>query len=505
MTIKPSVFDGVNVKNELQKVELMSIENTSQKEYCENPEDIKNSETVKKIISIVSRKAHYTLDSKPENSNLNEIYDRFTKNLPITLKQLNYFKDFLSNTALLNDAQKIVSKLLILVWKNNSDFINSFLKDSEWNFIIDNFINYLSEKIENYNLVVDIDDDDIIYLMSSEKEWDYYTYKSNWKTWIFIVSNWEIFILKKLFEKITLLNNWLIYCRIKNIDSEIIELWDKWFWWLIYDFDWSDFILMKKLPWTIEVINTEKENLFITSGNMIWYWLTEIAKWEMEEWKLWVEVTELLWPVYNSIRFQWNFIKASRQYSESEDMYEIYINTGDSIELTYTVKSGLSMWLRDLWDNYYQIETTYWKSIFRLDGHNVFNIVDNRLLNMYHTNIQTLMKWEPTLVNNNNEHWIYLFDKITWKLTKLIDTININSPEMDWDMMTLNTEYWKEILFYKNWKIYEFNKWYKLYKWYIYWFIKKWLFGDKIFVKNSFEYMEPYLTEVETPIRLKTK
>lgn len=503
MTIKPSIFDGVNVKSEIQRVELLAVENASQKEYCENPEDIKNSDTVKKIISIVSRKANYTLDSKPENSNLNEIYDRFTKNLPITLKQLNYFKAFLSDINLNNEAQKIVSKLLILVWKNNSDFINSFLKDSEWNFIIDNFINYLSEKIENYNLIVDIDVDDIIYLMSSEKEWDYYTYKSKWKTWIFIVSNWKIFMLKKLFEDINLLNNWLIFCRVNNKDSEIIELGSNWFSWLLYDFDWNDFKLMEKLPWTIEVRNTQKEDIFITSANLIWYWLSEISKWEIEPGKLWVEITELLWPSYNSIKFQWNFILASRKFSESEYISEIYVITYKWIELAHTAKTNWNVWLNDLWNNYYLIETVYWKGIYKLDDDNILNSFNNTLLNMNHLNIYSLMKWEPTLVNNNNESWIYIFDKITWKLTKLIDTtnINLNSPEMDWDMMTLNSEYWEETFFYKNWKLYDFKKWFTLHKWYL----KKWFFGEKIILKNSFEYMEPYLTEIKTPIRLKAK
>ena len=56
------------------------------------------------------------METKPKNSNLNDIYERFTKNLPITLKQLNYFRDFLSTDDLLDEAQKIVSKLLILKW-----------------------------------------------------------------------------------------------------------------------------------------------------------------------------------------------------------------------------------------------------------------------------------------------------------------------------------------------------------------------------------------------------
>jgi len=507
MTVKPSVFDGVKVNSEVQKTELLEVENLSQKEYCENPEDVKNSEVVKKLLSIINRKANYTLDIKPKNSNLNDIYERFTKNLPITLKQLNYFRDFLSTDDLLDEAQKIVSKLLILKWEKNSAFIDSFLTDWEWKFIIDNFVNYLSVQIENYNLVIDIEDESSIKLVSNTKEWDYYTYKSNWKTWIFIVSDWEIFMLKKLFEDVNLLNNWLIFCRVNNKDSGITELGANWFSWLLYDFDWSDFKLMEKLPWTIDARNTEKENLFITSSNLIWFWLTEIAKWEMEPGKLWVEVTELLWPAYNNIRFQWKFIKASRKYSESEDIYDIYINNDDWIELAYTTKSDLSMWLRDLWDNYYLIETTYWKSILKLDNHNVFNAVDNRLLDMQHTNIGSLMKWDPVMINHNNETWIYVFEKTSWKLTKLIDAtnINLNSPEMDWDMMTISTEYWKEIFFYKDWKLYEFSKWYSLHTWYIYWYLKKWFFGEKFFIKPSFDYMANYLTEVRTPLRLRAK
>ena len=165
------------------------------------------------------------------------------------------------------------------------------------------------------------------------------------------------------------------------------------------------------------------------------------------------------------------------------------------------------MWLRDLWDNYYLIETTYWKSILKLDNHNVFNAVDNRLLDMQHTNVESLMKWDPVMINHNNETWIYVFEKTSWKLTKLIDAtnINLNSPEMDWDMMTISTEYWKEIFFYKDWKLYEFSKWYSLHTWYIHWYLKKWFFGEKFFIKTSFDYMANYLTEVRTPLRLRTK
>lgn len=507
MTVKPSVFDGVNVTSESQKTELSAVENLSQKEYCENIEDLKNSEFVPKLISIIEKKVSSILEQLKINNSINSIYKKFINNLPITKVELKSIVDFFKNKEIYEEIEKFVLKLLFLYWEKNKDFVENYLKNPEWNITSTKFIEHILWELETYKYVIDIEDESSIKLVSKTKEWDYYTYKSNWKTWIFIVSDWEIFMLKKLFEDVNLLNNWLIFCRVNNKDSGITELGANWFSWLLYDFDWSDFKLMEKLPWTIDARNTEKENLFITSSNLIWFWLTEIAKWEMEPGKLWVEVTELLWPAYNNIRFQWKFIKASIKYSESEDIYDIYINNDDWIELAYTTKSDLSMWLRDLWDNYYLIETTYWKSILKLDNHNVFNAVDNRLLDMQHTNIVSLMKWDPVMINHNNETWIYVFEKTTWKLTKLIDAtnINLNSPEMDWDMMTISTEYWKEIFFYKDWKLYEFSKWYSLHTLYIYWYLKKWFFGEKFFIKPSFDYMANYLTEVRTPLRLRAK
>jgi len=225
--------------------------------------------------------------------------------------------------------------------------------------------------------------------------------------------------------------------------------------------------------------------------------LYKINKLNIESNKLWVEIIKLLWAVYNNINFQGNFMIASKYYSESENVCEFYIITDKWIELSHTTKSNNIILLRDLWDNYYLVEDNNWKNIYKLDDNNVFNIVDNRLLNMDHTSINKLFKWEPTLINSNNETWIYVFDKSTWKLTKLIDVININLnfPEMDWDMMIITSEYWEERFFYKNWKLYKFKKWYTLHNWYF----KKWFFGEKIILKNSFKDMEQYLNEIVIP------
>ncbi len=507
MTVKPSVFDGVNVTSEAQKIQLLEVENLSQKEYCENPEDIKNSEFVLKFILLIEKKVSSILEQLKINNSIASIYKKFINNLPITKIELNSIINFFKNEEINKEIEKFVLKLLFLYWEKNKDFVENYLKNSEWNLSSNKFIEYILWELESYNFVIDIENENSIKLVSKTKEWDYYTYESGWKTWIFIVSNGEIFMLKKMFNQITLLNNWLVFCRIENKNSGITEFGNEWLSGLLYKFNWNEFVLMEKLPWTIDVQNTQKEDLFTTSTNLIWYWLSEISVWDKKQDELWVEVTELLSPVYNSIRFQGNFVIVSRPNRENRDIYEIYVNVDNKLELAHTTESNSTIWLRDLWNNYYLVDDVSWKNIYKLDEHNIFEIVDPRLLNMFHANIEQLMKWEPSLISNNKETWIYVFDKNTWKLTKIIDAtnINLNSPEMDWDMMTISTEYWKEIFFYKDWKIYEFSKWYSLHTWYIYWYLKKWFFGEKIFVKNSFDTMAPYLTEIKTPIKLRAK
>lgn len=507
MTVKPSAFDGVNITSEAQRIQLLEVENLSQKEYCENPEDIKNSEFVFKFISLIEKKVSSILEQLKINNSINLIYKKFINNLPITKIELNSIINFFKNEEINKEIEKFVLKLLFLYWEKNKDFIENFLKNSKWNLSSSKFIEYILWELESYNLVIDIENENSIKLVSKTKEWDYYTYVSEWKTWFFIVSNGEIFMLKKLFDQINILNNWLVYCRVENKTSWITEFGNIWLSGLLYKFNWNEFVLMEKMSWTIDVQNTQKEDLFITSENLIWYWLSEISVWDTKEDKLWVEITELLWPVYNNIRFQGNFVISSRPNKENKDIFEIYVNVDNQLELAHTTESNSIIWLRDLWDNYYLVDDDSWKNIYKLDEHNIFEIVDTRLLKMFHTNIEQLIKWEPTLISHNKESWIYIFDKNTWKLTKLIDAtnINLNSPEMDWDMMTISTEYWKEIFFYKDWKIYEFSKWYSLHTWYIYWYIKKWFFGEKVFVKNSFDAMAPYLTEIRIPIRLRAK
>ncbi|MDD2907437.1 MAG: hypothetical protein PHH98_02235 [Candidatus Gracilibacteria bacterium] len=506
MTAKPSVFDGTNVTNKIEKIELLSIEATSQKEYCENPEDIKNSETTIKFLSVIEKRVGKILEISLVNSSISEIYVKFISNTPLTKAEFKAIYSFLSKENVLNEIEFLMSKLLILHGERNDNFINSFLKNEDGNFTALNFVSYIKDKLTNYKLVVDIENGDSIKLLEKTKEGNYYTYKSNGKIGIFIVSNGEIIMLKKLFEKVTLLNNGLIFCLINNKDLNDTGIGFEGFTGLIYDFDGEQFNQMSKIPGTLELRETNIENYFITN-NLVGNGLTEISKFDTNEEKLGVEVNELLPKIYNNIRMQGKFIIANKDKSENENIFEIYINTEKGLELVHTTLSDLVIGLRDLGNNYYLVEDNTGKNIYKLDEHNIFNIVDNKLLNMSVVNTQSLMRGEPTVISNNNEAGIYIFDYNTGKLRKLIDVTNTNlkSLEIDGDMLTISTNFGKNIFFYKDGKIYDFIKGYKIYSGYIYGYLKKGLLGEKFFIKNSFEYMSEYLSEIVTPIKLKTK
>lgn len=509
MTIKPSIFDWKVINNELEKFDLLGLENSNQKEYCENPKDLLKSDFSWRLILIIERKVSAILEKLNINTNISSIYKKFVNNLPITKLELESIIKFFKSEEISNQIENFVWKLLFLYWEKNKEFIENYLKNESWNINPRKIIQYILWELETYKYVVDVKNENSIILLGKTREWDYYTYESDWKTWIFIVSNWEIFMLKKLFEKISLLSNGLIFCRVENKSSGITELGSNWFSGLIYDFDWNDFKLMEKMNWTIEAIETPIENYFITSQNLIWYWLTEISKWDTSEDKLWVEINQLLWDTHNNIRFQGNFVIARRNKTENENIFEIYVNTDSWLELAHTTTSDLVIWLRDLWDNYFLVEDSAWKNIYKMDKYNIFNNIDDILIWSYIWNIDKLMKWEPTLIRSKKETWIYIFDKKASKLTKLIDVENgnTNSPEINWDMMIIPNNNWNHIFFYKDWKLYDFKKWYKLIKsdTSSQEYIKKWFFGKKILLKNNINDMFEYLEELVIPFKLNTK
>ena len=203
------------------------INNTSSSEFCKNIDDLKKSQSVKKIISSIVNKSKEILESE----DLLNTYEKYIKGEIITSEERENFINFLESSNNKKILNQILSKLRILLWDENESFISSFLKDSNQKLNASKFIDYLIKELRIYKLVIN-NAKDIKKIEEIKWVWEYYTYQNllNNKLWL---------VLKKC-------NN-IILCDDSYISVEINP--DNWMIRWKKEFNWEEVLVLTNFNW----------------------------------------------------------------------------------------------------------------------------------------------------------------------------------------------------------------------------------------------------------------
>lgn len=516
MLCKKSMFPtnklGQKIISNQHDLELSNLEDSSRKEFCQNIEDLKNAETTIRLIDFVAEKTtHIINDKENKNSKIIDYYISIITNEPITIDEQNYLLEFLKDENSFKIAQNIFSKLILLQWNENNYFIQNFLKNSEWKLDITQFINYLINMLTNYKLIfINCDEIKFIHELNNNK---FYKYKLNWKTWLFVVKDNEIFCLNWTFENIKILENWFIFIVKENkvIDRDFEKPYEEKIW-ILYKFNWSDFEILKKMPWIIDITKLNETN-YLSSWENWKKWLIEIIE-------INTEVTRKLNIEYDRLNIKWQFILTWNNLEDNKYKLWVHINTANWCEklleeecieedfITSNYKKLVSEF-QVINENYVQIETINWTNIYKYDKNdNSLKIVP--WLEAIHSiwNIIELFNWTPIYIKYENwRSWLYTFNKETWELICIFFDINnklsINNPKFDWDKIEIIWANFDNLLFWKNAKLYTLKKWYKLWDSSRELYICKWFFWPQIKTENNFEKMKEYLEEAILPIIIK--
>lgn len=207
---------------------------------CQNPEDVLKAEVTNRILAIITQ--------KNKNLDISRYYDNFLKNFPINQKNLDELIWFFEDEKNQNFTQEIFSKLYLLVGDENKDFVNSFLKDKEWNNDSSKTITYIIKRLKNYPFVAQFPIDNIEVELTEKtlsKSHRFFKYKTSKKLGLIAQS------------KDALINTQNIYSNINYIKDNVF-LCIIWNTWEFIKFNWENF---EKIQ-TINDINWVPETIF---------------------------------------------------------------------------------------------------------------------------------------------------------------------------------------------------------------------------------------------------
>lgn len=500
-----------------------SIISSGSRELCKTPEDIKESETILKLIALTEQRAWDLLDVKNSNISALNVYAKLVFKTPMTKKEKDYLISFFRDDKTQKTAQDILSKINLLYWDENSEFVDSFLKNEDWKLDIFWFVQYITKQLEEYKLIVPDDTEDIKEL----KKWDelvsgakYFTYKIDWKLRVCVVSDWEIIFLHKDLESVKLLDNWMIFW-VEKIDFDP-KTKEKQIWHLYIFFNKKYIFEVQEMPEVVDLdivpsLSSELSTVFKTQNEKWKKWLLEMAKENKQE-TLW-EFKTLIANNNDNILINGKFITAISRW-EKLDTHTTYIKLQDigiscwwlkRMVTTSAKKENPYFELKDLWDNLISIETNEWKNIYKFnERESRLESIDRALLNMSFVNMNNLLNWKPAVITKEEvgKWWfgLYIFNKKTCGITMLIEETDF-THRIEGDMIKSKVGNKHIIHFWKNWVLYKLKDWYKYV--FNYWaeYIKKWFFWNYIYIEDDFEEMKEFLEPINKnllPIDLKS-
>ncbi len=196
----------------------------------------------------------YTTEINNAKTSVNELVNGI-----VTVKDFsklyNIFKNFIENQALSNSEISILKNIFcnekniivrdvlienILLFRLGEKFLNDFLLEKNWDYNIEDFINYIVNKLDNYP-----------YIILNEKEF------KSWKYRIIFDEKWcKIFDEKwseiEIFREV---KSFLFWCDL----SDLLHDWNPIF---VEYYNWKQaMILLDKTWWAIRNRNSSKINL----------------------------------------------------------------------------------------------------------------------------------------------------------------------------------------------------------------------------------------------------
>ncbi|EKD66805.1 MAG: hypothetical protein ACD_49C00009G0030 [uncultured bacterium (gcode 4)] len=504
-----------------------SVIDGAKNELCKTPEDIKKSRTTARIIALTEQRAWDTLDIKNSNISALSVYAKLVFKTPMTQKEKDYLIRFFRDDNTQKTVQDILSKLNLLYWNENSEFIESFLKNEDWKLDIFWFVQYIIKQLKEYELIIPDEAEDIREMKEKNEssldklKWEekFYIYKLNWKFKICAVSDWKIFFLDDSLDNAGLLKNWLIHWISENEWEDLLS-WQRKTWHLYEFYSEKWFFEVRNMPWIpyldiVPSLSSELNIVFKTQNESWKEWLLEMAKENKEE-NEW-EFKTLLAENNNGIIVNGKFITSISRW-ENTDFFYTYIKLQDigiacwylkRVNTTSAKKENSYFTLNDLWDNLILIKTNGRQSVYRYNKWgNELETTDSALMNMSSVIIDNLLSWKPTVITKEEvDKWwfgLYVFDKKTWIVKMLIEETNfthrVNSDQI---RSRVGNKYF--IHYWKNWVLYRLKDWYKYNHNYWAEYIQKWLFWDRIYLDESFENTKEYLESIdadELPVTL---
>ncbi|MCK9272540.1 hypothetical protein M0P65_03265 [Candidatus Gracilibacteria bacterium] len=498
-----------------------SIIDEAKNELCKNPEDIKKAKTTAKIIALTEQKVGDMLDIKNSNISATSVYAKLVFKTPMTKKEKDYLIGFFRDDNTQKTAQDILSKLNLLYGNENSEFIESFLKNEDGKLDIFWFMQYIIRQLKEYELIIPNNAEDIREMKVKNEsslnklkgEEKFYIYKLNGKTQICAVSDGEIYFLDESLDSAELLENGLIHGISENEGKYLLSGQRKTGY--LYEFySEKGFYEVRDMPGIpyldiVQSLSSELNIVFKTQNESGKKGLLEMAK-ESKEDTLW-EFKTLLAENNNGIMVNGKFITAISRHGENTDFFYTYIKLQDigiscgylkRVNTTSTEKENSYFDLNDLGDNLISIETNEGQSIYKYNkGVDELEIIDSALINMKIVNINDFLNGKPTVITKEKLGkgglGLYVFNKKIGIVTMLIEKTNFTHDVND-DQIRSRVgnkhfiHYWKDGVLYKLKDGYKYNHNSGVR------YIQKGLFGDRIYLDESFENTKKFLEPIDT-------
>lgn len=556
--------DNITEEEKLQK--------WASQEFCSNETELLSSKTVSRIIKIaetekLSRDIQTLTLDKPEKiatspSILSEAlklwkkpakmdsYDRFINGEPISKNERDYLITLFKNPEIREIILDTLSKIDILYWEKNKNFIKKFLENEKWEYDISNPLRCVLHNLENYPFVLDFSFDEIApikHKVTYPVWWQYFEYKKWDKSGFILKLEDKLYYLTTLFDKIDILSNWLIFWSVNTwektkwafstdtmleLSSEYIKIWE------FYQFNWAwfDFVYWEK--WIKNVYESSEWLIIKWENNK--YWLLGVSqiekdilnevlldKWEdieespVDNWIKEFKIEKILDNRFDQLNVK-NWLIIGFNEDEDRGFWKVEIFKNTKVDFTkspiqikdYVLKlldldnvtfhshfKHLDIQFYDNW-KLLCIQTLFWNNFYSFDEerNQLIQIQWLQWINIEQYHIESrLLAWIPVLIRDKEDiQYIVIFDKTTWNVSKKVKWLakfgylsnQMHSLRLGFVILESKKE---KYIMYIDWTVYCLNPWFKInyIDWMSYFSLKKWFFSKKITI-HSKEELEKY-------------
>lgn len=510
-------------QNNINILETQVLKESPQK-YCQNMDDILQSEILEKILEILAQKSdkrffkdmntlsrhqkeYFLWDAEiPLNTQrILHIFQLIKNQKYIPKNRQKYFLDFVNQEANKQEANALLDKLRFQVWKENKDFIRDTFDTQDGHSIV-NVQNALVEKVTNYSKILDI----FATRFPENIGWNIFIYKNTDKKFpcFEILPDETIIYYDTVFEEpIQPLEqemflwkiNWVSKVFTFNKETSSLDV--------LYEQEWLQFIDFVSV-WNPYFFKTVFIDTYSASS----------SGFEEKSWVIFIDKknkisTQILPEEYSHIQYLAKNILAAKTKNDTHIKQHIFIldeNT-HSIKNVHEIKT--SHWsdiCSNLWVEYFEKA-----HIFRVFGNQLFQYTEDTLQkiktppkHLAKNILECIFQWMP--YDNFWDFYVYdgknlaiksFFDTNTLWLNKDFYTENIFSIKK-----TVSSDATRKHVFaYQNNTSYKLHKDYYVAHGQIY---KEWKFFQKdtplrLKVTDPWDKISPFFEEIPLPHTLK--